>query len=298
METVQDLLPNEHILNFYQGVDSLPEWLGSDLKIILGAGDLDQQGLNVQQFSMFDVFFCEPWDNDGSLRKNIEYLIANYHHQKVICFINIQSSEQIERFCQLFRNRFVLIDGYGGHTPHLSLECIVKTLKPGGTAVNIYEMYETIYNEEELNKLCSTPTEQLKKNDAGIFFSKFRMYIVEDPVNKANIISSYAQCLVSHAWKLSKNSPIHVEWSMLTDMDADQKVLHIKNLIGILLEYDRLPKGLQGKFQRNQRIWNPEREYTELVLTKIAEGGKRKKRSTRRLRKSRSRSKSRVLKSL
>jgi len=296
METVEDLLPNEHILDFYKGVDALPPWLGSDLKIILGAGDLDQQGLNVQQFSMFDVFFCQPWDNYGSLRKNIEYLLTNYHHQKVICFLNIQVPEQLERFCQLFRNRFILIDGYGGHTPHLSLDCIAKTLKPGGTAVNIYEMYENVYTEEDLINICNRKTESLTKRDAGMFFAKFKLYIVEDPVNKAKINSTYAQCLVSHAWKLSKNSPIQVEWSMLTDMDSDQRMMIMKTLIGVLLEYDTLPRGLQGKFKLNRRIWNPEREYTELVLTKVAEGGRRKKKATRHLCKSRS--KSRILKSL
>jgi len=290
METIQDLLPNEHILDFYTGVDALPPWLGSDLKIILGAGDLDQNGLNVQQFSMFDVFFCQPWDNHGSLRKNIEYLTANYTHQKVICFLDIQLSGQVERFCELFRNRFILIDGYGGHTPHLPLDCIAKILKPGGTAVNIYEMYENVYSEEELIKICNTPTERLTKRDAGIFFSTLRLFIVEDPVNKEKINSIYAQCLVSHAWKLGLKSPIQVEWSMLTNMDSDQRMLTMKTLIGVLLQYDILPKGLQGKFQLNRRIWDPEHQHTELVLTKVAEGGRRKKKATRRLRKSRSKS--------
>jgi hypothetical protein len=290
METIQDLLPNEHILDFYTGVDALPLWLGSNLKIILGAGDLDQVGLNVQQFSMFDVFFCQPWDNHGSLRKNIEYLIANYTRQKVICFLDIQVPGQVERFCELFRNRFILIDGYGGHTPHLPLDCIAKTLKPGGTAVNIYEMYENVYSEEELIKICNTPTERLTKRDAGIFFSTLHLFVVEDPVNKEKINSIYAECLVSHAWKLGLKSPIQVEWSMLTNMDSDQRILTMKTLIGVLLQYDTLPKGLQGKFQHNRRIWNPEREYIELVLTKVAEGGRRKKKATRRLRKSRSKS--------
>jgi hypothetical protein len=291
METIQDLLPNEHILDFYKGVDALPSWLGSDLKVILGAGDLDQEGLNVQQFSMFDVFFCEPWDNHGSLRANIEYLIENYNHKKVICFLDISVPAQIEEFCRLFQNRFVLIDGYGGHTPHLSVECIAKTLKPGGTAVNIYEHYENVYPEEDLIKLCTTPTENLTKRDARIFFAKFRMYIVEDTVNKANIDSSYAHCLVSHAWKLGNTSPIEVEWSMLTDMNNTQRIMHMKTLIGVLLEYDRLPKGLRGTFQANRRIWQPQRVLYELVLTKVAEGGRRKKRATRRLRKNKNKSK-------
>ena len=289
MDTVRDLLSNEHILNFYKGTPSLPEWLGSDLKIVLGAGDLDQQGLNVQQFSMFDVFFCQPWDNHGSLRRNIEYLITNFFHEKVICFIDVRDPAQMERFCEVFQKRFILIDGYGGHTPHLSLECIARILKPGGTAVNIYETSENLYSEETLIQICNTPTSALKKQDAGIFFSKFSLYTVENPVNRNLIDSTYAECLQRHAWKLASKSPIQVDWSMFTDMDSATKMYVARILVAVLLEYDALPGGLQGIFKQNTRIWRPDHSFYELVLTKPAEGGRRRGRrqSRRHVRKSR-----------
>jgi hypothetical protein len=55
METIRNLLPNEHVLNFYEGKPMVPEWLSSELKIILGAGDLDQEDSNLVYASMFDV---------------------------------------------------------------------------------------------------------------------------------------------------------------------------------------------------------------------------------------------------
>jgi hypothetical protein len=78
---------------------------------------------------------------------------------------------------------------------------------------------------------------------------------------------------------------------MLTNMNDTQRIIHMKTLIGVLLEYDRLPKGLRGTFQANRRIWQPQRVLYELVLTKVAEGGRRKKRATRRLRKNKNKSK-------
>lgn len=279
MDTIPDLLPNEHILNFHVGVPSLPDWLGDNLKVILGAGDLDQNLLNVQMFSMFDVFFCEPWDNEGSLRKNIEYLLTHFHHKKVICFINIRNPSQVEQFCRVFRNRFILVDGYGGHTPHLSLDCIAEVLKPGGTAVNIYESYENVYPEEALIQICNKPTSSLKKSDAGMFFAKFKLYEVENPVNRNIIESTYAECLQRHAWKLASSRPIQVDWSIFTNMDSFTKLHVAKILIAVLLEYDSLPRGLQGIFRMNTRIWNIDRTLYELVVIKVAEGGRKKYRS-------------------
>jgi len=152
LESIKDLLPNVHLLNFHSDVTPVvPAWLGKSLKLMMGAGDLDQGGVtNIQYFHPYDVYFCLPWEGDA-LRKNVEYLLANYYHRKVICYIDVKNYEQVRRFVDLFAGRFQLIDGFGGHTPHFRLPAISRLLMIGGEAVNIYERPDTvIYMSEYL----------------------------------------------------------------------------------------------------------------------------------------------------
>ena len=156
LETIADLLPNEQLLNFYKGTPRIPDWLPQQLSLIMGAGDLDQNGLNVDQFSMFDVFYCEPWDNHGSLRRNVEQLLTSYKKKKIICFLNHYSPAHRKAFVDLFKGRFKYIDGYGGHTPHFEVHELEQLLVPGGEAVNIDEPSESAVDEMKLYTLLYT----------------------------------------------------------------------------------------------------------------------------------------------
>jgi len=155
METIVDLLPNEHLLDFNNGNPVIPTWINQrhNLRLIIGAGDLDHSGItNIQMFHNYDVFFCRPWNNNGiSLRRNVEYLLANFSRQKLICFIDASDLSQIELFTTLFSGMFSLIDGHGGHCPHLPLENIQRLLAEGGEAMNIFEWSECLmtYNEAD-----------------------------------------------------------------------------------------------------------------------------------------------------
>jgi len=148
---------NEHILNFYDESKELviPEWLPkSGLKLIMGAGDLDQgDELNVVTFKDYDVFYCGPWDNNGSLLKNINYLIENYNKKKLICFIDNSNDAHVEKFINVFKGHFSFIDGFGGHCPHFPLPALDALLQVGGKAANIFEGSETFVTDTRLIKM-------------------------------------------------------------------------------------------------------------------------------------------------
>ena len=293
INTIKDLLPNEHILNFHENVTALPDWLGEHLKIILGAGDNEQfKGtVNVDAFSMFDVFFCYPEDYEGSLRRNVEYLIKHFYHKKVICFIDINNSEQVDRFCNLFQNRFSLVDGYDMHTPHLSFYCIEKILEPGGIAVNLFEDLRITYIlEKRLIEICNTPTESLNSNDGSeLLLGRPVFHEISNEKNRKIVQDSYSECFLQHAWKLSKRHPIEVDWSILTDIEGIDRINKANFILALLLLFQDIPQGLKAEIKNFRRIWFPTRRKTDLVFTKILEGGKRKSKSrkTRKTRKTR-----------
>lgn len=262
MNTIEDLADNEHVLNFHKGVEALPDWLGSDLKLILGAGDYTRDKLDVEKFTMFDVFFCLPEENqEGSIRANLQYILDNYKHKKVICYLDISNTDQVKQFCKLFTNRIVLVDGYLNHTPHLPLECIAKILKAGGKAVNLYETtnHRPYYTTKEIDELCRR---DLKKENTTFFFGNV----------KANL-TAYKECIDSKITQLLQSTPIQFDVSLLSEMDNKAKL----RLIAVLLEYSTLPQGLQGTFQKNTRIWDTNRTFYELVVTKVTQGGRKRK---------------------
>jgi len=152
MDTIQDLLPNAHILNFHTGMPTIPEWVRpSGLRLMMGAGDLDHTGIpNVELFHTYDVFFCLPINNGNSLRINVEYLLA-HPKGKLLCFLNNNDPAHVEAFTTLFSGRFNMIDGHGGHCPHLPLENIQRLLCEGGTAMNIFERSENLITVEQLD---------------------------------------------------------------------------------------------------------------------------------------------------
>ena len=274
----------------------MPDWLGDHLKIILGAGDHEQfkDTLNVDAFSMFDVFFCYPEDYEGSLRRNVEYLIEHFYHKKVICFIDITDYAQVDRFCNLFQNRFSLVDGYDSHTPHLPFDCIEKILEPGGIAVNLFEdLIMTYIQERRLIEICNTPTESLTGNDASdLLYGRPILHEITNEKNRKFVQDSYSECLLQHAWKLSKRHPIQVDWSLLTNIEGIDRINKAKLILALLLLFQDIPQGLKAEIKIFTRIWLPTRHKTDLVLTKTLEGGKRKSKS-RKTRKTRTTRKSR-----
>jgi len=278
LESIKDLLPNEHLLNFHSDVTPVvPDWLETSLKLMMGAGDLDQGGVtNVQYLHLYDVYFCLPWQGDA-LRKNVEYLLANYYHRKVICYIDVKNYEQVRRFTDLFEGRFQLIDGFGGHTPHFRLPVISRLLMIGGEAVNIYERPDTIiylsdylqWFEDGCQPYMSGFASGLDILTAKIYDKSMRsgtcmpmeqdiarlMTMMRDKIHELDSLSG-RQISVSDM-TLHEIQPGHANISVL------QTVL--RSLMMEIL----MPLDLVGVIKPYMRLWK-DTQYAELVVTKRA----------------------------
>ena len=269
MNTIADLLPNEHILNFRDGTPTLPAWLPQrPLKLMMGAGDFNHYGMtNIQFFQGYDVFFCLPLDDRGSLRQNIEYLINSHYREKVICFIDANEQAQIHSFTQLFAGRFELVDGHGGHTPHLSYSSLQKILMNGGVAVNIYEHPESLISLTEMR-----------------FFLKngfLRNYITKRPIPMACMMcrvydgkildlseevereleNGFRERLLEY-FKVYPDNQVQV----LIDIDK-QHLSQLQQILYCLQQDSLLPVNILGEFKEFKREWK-DKAFPEFVLTK------------------------------
>jgi hypothetical protein len=134
---------DRHLLDFSKDV-VLPAGFRPH-SLMVGAGDLEHDGIpNTQKFSQFDVFFCNAWDVNGSVQRNVDYINAHYPNEKVICVVDYTKKDEVQRFISLFAGSFTLIDGHGGHTPHFTVDELRLLLAEGGEAVNIYEKSESL----------------------------------------------------------------------------------------------------------------------------------------------------------
>jgi hypothetical protein len=265
MDTIQDLLPNEHFLDFGSGVIKLPDWFGTEPKnLIMGAGDLRHNNmLNVQMFNMFDVFFCKPWDWDGSLRGNMEYLLANHHHQKLLCFIDNDNMEQMDKFVALFAGRFRLIDGHLGHCPHLKLCHIHALLVNGGEAVNVFEPTSTCLDISEFDYWLTNGTFKIGNSAylTGQLYDK-RTGSLGVPDNLAD---DFMRRTLEKICSMPRNFI-----NIAADVEADAPTMRMRELQQILyaLTLDSaMPVTLTGTVCNYQRIWR-QTICVELVITK------------------------------
>jgi len=248
----------EHILYFNQET-TLPAWFPkTTISVILGAGDIIHDGItNVQEFSTFDVFFCNAWNIEGSFQKNVDYLIKNHYHQKIICVIDIHNEQHMHNFIQTFRGRFHLIDGNGGHTPHFTLNQIEKLLCVGGSAVNIYERPDSMVEIGELEYWF----------EHG-YFKGMPSYssILARPYKKGvgNLTEEEYSYLSEQFSKIIDNyTP-----GQITISSKKKNFNTLQNIAYCTILDKKMPMTLIGEFRENARIWDPNNIYEELVIIK------------------------------
>lgn len=108
----------------------------TDLRMVLWAGDCVHDGVtDIQRLPDFDVYLCFGFSQ--TLGANVDY-IYNRSKPGIICIIDASAKEQMYRFIQLFRGRFLVIDSdYNGNTPTLPREYYNALLSNEGKAFNI-----------------------------------------------------------------------------------------------------------------------------------------------------------------
>ena len=259
-------MDNEHVLNFHEGVERLPEWLPKDgLSLMMGAGDLDQEGiLNLEKFSDFDVFFCNNWGHEGSLERNIVYLAQHYFHQKVICIIDVHNKEEMLSFTELFQARFRRIDGYGQHTPHMSIVDLERVLCIGGRATNIYEMSEMCIEIGEFQKYLDDdfyPHEALM--DGKVYRNPGTQFNLGE--EKTAELKNLVLRRIREKVKLC--GFVKVEESVLRDLDT-YSLWHLQKVLKALIHETQFPPNMIGVVQWNKRSWR-EDSMLELVVERV-----------------------------
>lgn len=257
---------NEHVLNFHEGVECLPEWLSADgLSLMMGAGDLDQEGiLNVQKFSDFDVFFCNNWSFNGTIERNIAYLAEHYFHQKVICIIDVHNEQEMFSFTELFRHRFRRIDGYGQHTPHMSIADLERVLCLGGRATNIYEMSEMCMELGEFEKSL--------KEDYYPYMALMDGKVYRNPGTCFDLGEEKTAELKSLVLRriherVDKGGFVEVEESVLRDLKS-YSLWHLQKVLKALLYEPQFPPNMLATIGWNTRSWREE-SMLELVVQRI-----------------------------
>jgi hypothetical protein len=234
----------------------LPEWVGYGLRLMMGAGDLNHDGIpNIQMFASYDVFFCQPWDWNGSLRENVMYLIAN-RPRTLLCFIDNSNEDQVNMFTSLFAGRFAFIDGHGGHTPHIRPSAAAKLLSDGGVATNMYENAETIVTEAEVNFWLEN----------GYFRGCISPNMITARI--AGNTDSLLGRLQAKALELSaRNKQVKLPQDKI-DAIATYSVRQLQTLLRGLLFENCVPPNMVGSWVTMRKDWQSD-EYEVFIFTKV-----------------------------
>lgn len=249
------LLPHPQVLNFHDGTPTLPDWLTNNLRLMMGAGDLNHDDMpNIAKFHTYDVFLCEPWDWNDSLLQNVTHLLTT---RKLLCFLNINNKDHVAAFTQLFAGRFAFIDGHGGHSPHFEMRDLQKLLQEGGSATNIYEYSESCLRYSDLQQFLD---KGYIPNCTTHNILTGRLYSV--PVG-TDIDTQLRQ-------KISEllRTVTQIKFSDATLAEFDTlPTRSLQNILRILMFDNQMPVNLKGTYVQIQKDWQ-DTPYQTFVVTK------------------------------
>ena len=255
---------DKHVLNF-EGEVSIPEGMfqdGNPLSLMVGAGDLDHGGVpNVQTFHQYDVFFCNGWDWNGSLLRNVEYLRENFANQKLICIVDYSKKEQLAQFIKMFSGRFSLIDGHGGHTPHFKIGELRNLLCEGGEAMNIYERSESLISAEDIVQWFETGNARIPWS--SYVFLTSRIYNL--PLDKEEEIKQ--RFLHKIETLLRSLNRITVAEEILNNLPRFS-LSELQDITVSLMFDDQIHLDMMGEIRMNTRLWR-KHPYLEIIIKKV-----------------------------
>lgn len=256
-DKIGHLLPHPQILNFHNGTPTLPDWVTNNLRLMLGACDLNHDGIpNIAKFHTYDVFLCEPWDWNGSLLQNVTHLLTT---RKLLCFLNIYNKDHITAFTELFAGRFVFIDGHGGHCPHFEMNAIQKLLQDGGSVTNIYEYSETCLRHSDLQSFLE---KGYIPNCTSLNILTGRLYNI--PVN-TDVDTPLRQKI---SMLLGTVTQIQLSDATINEIDT-MPTQSLQNILRILMFDNQMHVNLKGAYIMLQKDWQDTPIQT-FVVTKTA----------------------------
>lgn len=260
IKTISDLLPNPQVLNFHSKLPELPAWVGerNDLRLMMGAGDLCHGGIpNIRLFNTYNVFFCLPWNDHGSLRENVTYLLENCP-QTLLCFVDNKNPDQVKMFTTLFAGRFSFIDGHGGHTPHLSPVDAQNVLADGGVATNMFEGSENLIHKHVLEGWLQLG---YFKGGSGPDMITARLYGIvaeEEAGLRATLIA-----------KMRELSAQNIQVKLPSTLDLDAMTFQELQFVtrGLLFE-PFCPPNMVGSWVHMKKDWQRD-AYRQFIFTKV-----------------------------
>jgi len=257
-----DGLQDGRILNFHRGACVLPEWAGFDLRLMMGAGDLDHGGVpNLEKFSTYNVFYCLPMDWNDSLRKNVDYLLGS-DAQRLLCFVDNTDANQVRAFCDLFAGRFSFIDGHGGHCPHFDMCALGRLLAEGGTATNIFEMSEGLMTVGELEYWLD---HGFFRGPCGDNFMTSRVYMPGIPYGSPLPNEDDLKARLADKIRLAAARSSRID---VSDVDLAVAPLGLlQTVMRVLLFDSQTPVNLQGSFSLMRKDWQTA-ESLHYIVTK------------------------------
>ena len=259
---IADLLPHENILNFHVGVPVLPSWVEGSLTLMIGAGDLDQDGIpNVKAFPTFDVYACYPWDNAGSLRENMTEFLKM--PKKLLCFLDFTKQEHLDLFANLFKGKFRVIEGHGAHSPHLKAVDLSFLLEEGGQASNIFERSANVSSVSMVKKWLKNPHISYIGNGHIFDVDESGIYKAVSSETKRELTAMYRDAIRNVN---CTNMQIHVEEDYLHMINTWEFEECQSVLTGLLHDFET-PVNMRGTVKPFQAAWDiklrPELIYTK-----------------------------------
>jgi hypothetical protein len=258
---------DRHLLDFSKDV-LLPAGFRPS-SLMVGAGDLEHGGIpNTQLFNQFDVFFCNAWDVNGSVQRNVDYINDNYPGQKVVCVIDYHNKDEVERFITLFAGCFSLIDGHGGHTPHFTVDELRRLLAEGGEAVNIYEKSESLLSVDDARfwfdkgyfpYRCASHTYL----NSRIYNKNSPRYELPSEEHKEMRLKFFDK--IQETYQGVKRITISPE--LLANLDALPLSTLQEILVSIMFDI-QIHLDMKGEVRMNRRVWR-DVSTVELVLKKV-----------------------------
>lgn len=164
------------VLDFMIPSAEFAEIQRTGLRLMLWAGDTVRDGRSdIQRLPGYDVYLCYGFTNGLSLQRNIQYMNTLLNADQIyLCIINVHMNEQMEKFVDLFKGKFSVIDSdYHGNTPSIPLQAYSDLLISGGIAyhieginslqipmeeyLNILELFAPALNAESASRRLWTP---------------------------------------------------------------------------------------------------------------------------------------------